>query len=131
MQRRRALRHLCDSELKKWRAHQFLRPRRNQKTYVDNVVEETVLRNGSNGGSVVGAAVDGRHSVISRSETVRNIGTENVAIGSVVRTLEERELERAEGLRIREVAHLLNDNAAGSRVSSVFDLMDRGISYWE
>jgi len=104
---------------------------RNQKTYVDNVVEEAVLRNGSNGGSVVGAAVDGRHSVISRSETVRNIGTENVAIGSVVQTLEERELERVEGVRIREVAHLLNDNAAGSRVSSVFDLMDRGISYWE
>jgi hypothetical protein len=88
--------------------------RRSRETYVDNVVEEAVLRDGSNSGRMVGACMDGRHSVDSSSKAVRNVSTEDTADGRIVQTLEEREVERVEDLRRVKGLHLLNNNAAGS-----------------
>lgn len=74
-----------------------------------------MLSDSGNSGSVVGACVNGRHSVVSRSETVGNISGKLAIDGSIVQTLEEREVGRVKDLGIVEVArHLLNDDAAGS-----------------
>ena len=94
--------------------HQSLCSRQSRETYVDNIVEEAVLRNSSYSGSVVGACVDRRHSVDSSSEAVRNISTEDAVDGGGVQTLEEREGERVEDLGRVNSLHLLNNNAAGS-----------------
>ena len=107
-----------------WCSHQ------SRGTYVDNIVEEAVLRNSSYSGSVVCACVDRRHSVDSSGEAVRNISTEDAIDGRGVQTLEEREGERVEDLRRIKSLHLLNNNAA--RTSSVFHFDVNGETpYWE
>ena len=64
---------------------------------------------------MVGACVNGRHSVVSRGETVGNISGELTIDGSIVQTLEEREDSWVKDLGILEAArHLLNYDAAGS-----------------
>lgn len=73
-----------------------------------------MLRDGSNSRRVVGACVDGRHSVVTRGETVGNSGAKDAIDGNIVQTLEEREDGRVKDLVGVEVAHLLNDDAAGS-----------------
>ena len=92
-----------------------------------------MLCNSTNSGSVVGACVDGRHSVDTCREAVRNIGTEDTADSRSVQTLEEREGERVEDFRRFKRLHLLNNNAAGShqdQFSTQFDANGE-MSYWE
>ena len=61
---------------------------------------------------MVGACVDGRNPVVSRSETVGNIGAKDAILGRIVQTLEEREYGWVKDLGRTEVVHLLNDHAA-------------------
>lgn len=77
---------------------------------VYNIVEETMLRDSTNSGSVVRAGVDGRHSVDSRREAGRNISTEDATDSRSVQPLEEREGERVEDLRRCKRLDLLNHN---------------------
>jgi len=79
-------------------------------TEVDHVVEIAVLRDSSNSGSVVGACVNGRHSVVSSSETLVNSSGKLAIDGSSVQTLEEREVGCVKDFGTFEVVHLLNDD---------------------
>jgi hypothetical protein len=87
-----------------------------RETYVDHVVEKAVLGNSNNSGSMVGACVDSRQSVLSRSEAARNVGTEDTVAGGFVQTLEERELGGVEDVWRFKVVHRLDDNTTGSDV---------------
>jgi len=69
-----------------------------------------VLGNSNNSGSMVGACVDSRQSVLSRSEAARNVGTEDTVAGGFVQTFEERELGRVEDVWRFKVVHRLDDN---------------------
>jgi len=69
-----------------------------------------VLGNSNNSGSMVGACVDSRQSVLSRSEAARNVGTEDTVARGFVQTLEERELGGVEDVWRFKVVHRLDDN---------------------
>lgn len=70
--------------------------------------------------------MDRRHSVLSRSEALRNIGTELAVVGRGVQTLEERKVERVEGLGVVKVLHLLDNNTARSEGQFGIQLMGTG-----
>jgi len=75
---------------------------------------------------VVGACVDGCHSVISRWQALRNVGAEDTILGGCVQTREEREIGSVEDVRRVKVAHLLNDNVRMSHQNAVFVDLLRG-----
>ncbi len=82
----------------------------NKETYVDHVIKRTVLSNSNKDRLMVSSAVDGRETVDTSRETIADIGAENTALGSIVKTLEERELGRVSRRRRVNRVNCLNDN---------------------
>ena len=67
-------------------------------TYVYAVIERAVLSNGDENRLVVRARVDGAHSVETSRQSRRDLGGQNVILGFLVETLEEREHLRVQRL---------------------------------
>lgn len=81
-----------------------------QDTYVDHVIETTVLRNRDKHRLVVSSRVDRRQAVGSRRETTSDVGGESAVLGGIVETLEERELLRVRDRRLLERVEEVDDD---------------------
>jgi len=77
---------------------------------VNYVVKEAVLSDSNDSGRVVGVCVNRRHAVISRSKTIRDLGTKDAVGGGFIQTLEKVEVGGVEDVWRIKVAHLLNNN---------------------
>ena len=83
---------------------------RNESTYVDSVIERTVLSNGDEHRLVVRGGVDRRNLVSTRGETTANLSGEDAVLRLGVETLEEVELRRVRRRRARERVDRLDDD---------------------
>lgn len=79
-------------------------------TYVDGVIERSVLRDCDEHRLVVRGRVDRRETVDTLRETTGDDSGEDAVLGLVVQALEERELGRVEGARLVERLELLDDD---------------------
>ncbi len=60
-------------------------------TYVDHIVERTVLSNSDQDGLMVRCGVDRSKTIAASRETVRDVSGQDTVVGLVVETLEESE----------------------------------------
>lgn len=96
----------------------------NSVTYVDLVIESTVLSNSDESGLVVGSGVDRRETVSTSRETFSDIGSQDTTLSSSVETLEEGELRGVGGLSLSEGLQGIDDDVrVADDVTRAIDLL--------
>jgi hypothetical protein len=96
------------------------------KTYVDHVIQGTMLSNSDKNRLVVRSRVDRRQPVGTRRETTSDIGGKNTVLCCIIETLEERELLRVRHGRLGErVQEVNNDVRVSLNAAIAGDLLRR------